>query len=98
MTTPKPVPATKSDSTRKPKLPPKVWVRFGNVNSVCIKRPWYWGGVHQYAPVQKPRRCVWKLQHNSATNGYTACGWWMDRDSTLKFCARCGRRIVRRKS
>ena len=91
----------KSDSARKPKLKlPKVWVylRKGKVMFASTEHPMPLPDetAHQYAPVQPPRRCVWKLQHNSVTNGYTACGWWMDRDSTLKFCARCGGRIVRR--
>lgn len=81
---------------------PKVWVEFrrGTLTGAYYNRPWHgFDGVTrfiQYAPVQPPRRCVWKLQPHSVTNGHTACGWWMDRDSTLKFCARCGGKIVRK--
>jgi hypothetical protein len=87
---------------KKPKLP-KVWVVF-NADGVPIavefsalnaRRYLASDIIRAYAPVQKPKVCVWKLRPNSVTNGETACGWWMDRDSTHKFCARCGGKIRR---
>ena len=54
----------KSDSTRKPKLP-KVYVCMNIHNRPMMvdltpkMAKWKDETIHQYAPVQKPRRCVW---------------------------------------
>ena len=91
----------------KPKKPslPKVWVMISEVvypkpriyaagcSTSKAELPTSGGVIHLYAPVQKPKVCVWKLDAHSRTNGRTACGWWMDRDSTFTFCAECGGKI-----
>jgi len=50
--------------------------------------------VHAYTPAKPAKVCVWVRDKASiATNGHTACGWWMDRDSQFNFCPRCGGKI-----
>lgn len=81
---------------------PKVWLRFlkwGSDHgvSVYLKRPWYWGGVHQYAPVQPPRKCVWTV--DEAADCYnTSCGneCWHAPLTNWTHCPYCGGKITRR--
>lgn len=93
---------------------PKVWLRFlkwGSDHgvSVYLKRPWYWGGTHQYAPIQPQRKCVWTENDPNGEMPGTfdgACGvcWYIDLSiaskkehfSGLRFCPKCGGRITRR--
>ena len=60
----------------KPKTKLQVWLRFlkweAITVSVCLKRRGIGGGVHQYAPVQPPRKCVWTVDEADCYN--TSCG------------------------
>ena len=100
-TEPKPRPA------KKPKLPklPKVWVEFadGTVWAAYYHRPKSHSHIGReveyrlYAPVQKPRVCVWTpCMSNASEASYkdTGCGDHLsgvvDR---FKFCPYCGGKI-----
>ena len=99
----------KSDSTRKPL--PNVWllmlpdgdfIGYVSKTKAQAKEMFEPGDrMAQYAPVQKPRRCVWVLSLGStrATDVYeTSCKQegWPAADWT--HCPYCGGKIVRRKS
>lgn len=97
----------KSDSTRKPL--PKVWVRIdpdGEARDGFATKPkgpsWLESGdaLHQYAPVQPPRRCVWEMHPTMGRIEYTGCGSGelVEGGYLYKFCPYCGGKIVRRKS
>ena len=50
--------------------------------------------IVRYTHAKPAKVCVWVQDKASiATNGHTACGWWMDRDSQFNFCPRCGGKI-----
>lgn len=79
----------KSDSTRNP--PSKVWLVFDSESRLVDWANHRLGiaksdeQAHQYAPLQKPRRCVCSKGRFIGAIQY-------------KFCPYCGGRIVRRKS
>lgn len=89
---------------------PKVWVSVDDVGVewCSIRKPSaedraLIGPVHQYAPVQPPRRCVWTpCMSNESDASYkdTGCGDHLSGVSErFKFCPYCGGKItVRRKS
>lgn len=84
-----------SDSTRKPKLP-KVWVEFwasGNPRTVYGFNPGWVNSdhtVHQYAPVQKPRRCVWRKWADGLWEG---CARHIVAVPPSDYCQFCGGKI-----
>lgn len=93
----------KSDSTRNP--PSKVWLVFDSESRLIDWANHRLGiaksdeQAHQYAPLQKPRRCVWEARPGATLGDHkTKCGWWMTRDERFGFCPYCGGKIVRRKS
>lgn len=92
----------KSDSTRKPKLPPKVWVildRRGYLMGLTANHSGYPKGyVHQYAPLQPPRRCVWEsVGMNAYRRNCNNQVWPWRGDFEGGHCPGCGGKI-RRKS
>lgn len=87
---------TKKTPTKKPKLP-TIWVRFSggrDGHSVYLKRPWYWGNVHRYAPVQPPKVCVWtqRAVGNGQDIWHMCEGEWYG-DDPYTYCPECGGRI-----
>lgn len=94
----------KSDSTRKP--PSKVWLVFDSESRLIDWANHRLGiaksdeQAHQYAPLQKPRRCVWEMHPTMGRIEYTGCGSGelVEGGYLYKFCPYCGGRIVRRKS
>lgn len=79
---------------------PKVWVALDDDGVAWCATDRKYGDragfeLHQYAPVQPPRRCVWTYVSITRTWS-TECGhhdWKAE-----NFCPYCGGKIVRRKS
>ena len=86
------------EAPRKPKLP-KVWVEFwesGNLRAAYAIKPKGYVNVHQYAPIQPPRRCVLTpCMSNKNDSSYkdTGCGNHLSGVVNFKFCPYCGGKI-----
>lgn len=85
----------KSDSTRNP--PSKVWLVFDS-ESRLVDWANHWLGIaksdeqaHQYAPLQKPRRCVWRVQGGEWLSPHGRIALYLP-----KFCEDCGGKIARK--
>lgn len=89
----------KSDSTRNP--PSKVWLVFDSESRLVDWANHRLGisksdeQAHQYAPLQKPRRCVWRKHGQTRTE--TSCGLSLWDDPAFLCCYNCGGKIARRK-
>lgn len=81
---------------------PKVWIELwasGNIHAVYAHKtiPFKGNTIHQYAPVQPPRRCVWT--ENEEGQWDTQCGGMFEftdggpADNEQKFCGYCGGKL-----
>lgn len=87
----------------KPKKLPKVWVLLTQqseawavyMTRTAAERDEVAGDVLQlYAPVQKPKVCVWTAWPGATLGDHkSACGWWMTRDARFDYCPCCGGKI-----
>lgn len=83
---------------KKPKLP-KVWVEFRDgVAWDVYSTEQKLAGFHLYAPVQKPKVCVWTQAVEDTSSYHASCGEdYVSLSNRAKFCYCCGGGIKAKK-